>query len=65
LSYHPIAWEQIYKNRAGGEGAGNSLGGFIFEWLDNWWQNGDPGIHNGDLEFMGIAGQGDGSQSPF
>jgi beta-glucuronidase len=31
-------------HRAGGLGAGNSLGGFIFEWQDEWWKSGagDP-----------------------
>lgn len=65
LDYHTIAWEEIRDNRAGGTGEGNSLGGFIFEWLDNWWQNQKPDIQNGDLEFFGVAGQGDGSCSPF
>jgi hypothetical protein len=30
---------EIYKNRAGGEGTGNSLGGFAFEWSDEWWKH--------------------------
>ena len=31
-------------NRAGGMGAGNALGGFLFEWQDEWWKSGanDP-----------------------
>lgn len=39
-----LLWVEIMKNRAGGEGAGNSLGGFVFEWTDEWWK------HNPDSE---------------
>ena len=38
-------WRQIYKNLAGVEsGAGNCLGGTLFEWADEWWKHneGDP-----------------------
>ncbi len=31
-------WREIEKNSAGGKGEGNSLGGFIFEWSDEWWK---------------------------
>lgn len=31
-------WLEVEKNRAGGPGAGNSLGGFVFEWSDEWWR---------------------------
>lgn len=34
-----LQWLEIYKNRARGEGEGNSLGGFVFEWLDEWWKH--------------------------
>lgn len=33
-----MQWLEIYKNKAGGEGSGNSLGGFVFEWCDEWWK---------------------------
>jgi len=32
-------WEDIEFNRAGGSGVGNSIGGFVFEWLDEWWKD--------------------------
>jgi len=31
-------WQEIEKNSAGGTGEGNSLGGFVFEWNDEWWK---------------------------
>lgn len=34
-----LQWNEIVKNRAGGAGAGNSLGGFVFEWCDEWWKH--------------------------
>lgn len=40
-------WEEIEANRArgsprgeaAGKGEGNSLGGFVFEWTDEWWKH--------------------------
>lgn len=65
LKYHRTAWEDINRNLSGGEGQGNALGGFIFEWVDNWWQNGAPESHKGMNEFCGITSQGKGSISPY
>lgn len=39
-------WRQIYENLAGNEkGAGNCLGGAMFEWTDEWWKHNE---HNPD-----------------
>lgn len=32
-------WEDIVFNSEGHGGAGNSIGGFLFEWLDEWWKD--------------------------
>ena len=32
-------WLEIEKNSRGGSGEGNSLGGFVFEWNDEWWKH--------------------------
>ncbi|MBP7056285.1 MAG: hypothetical protein KBB52_05490 [Candidatus Omnitrophica bacterium] len=79
-SYHKNAWEDIMYNTAGEPGAGNSIGGVIFEWLDEWWkapndpydrQNRSPTVDMAfpdgwsQEEFLGIAGQGDGRYSPL
>jgi len=33
-------WRQIYANLAGSKkGAGNCIGGTIFEWMDEWWKH--------------------------
>ena len=59
------------------EGAGNSVGGMAFEWLDEWWKDYSPSIHDTKAdavgpfpggyyfeEWFGIFGQGDGSSKP-
>lgn len=77
--YHRNAWKDIEKNSYNGSGAGNSLGGVVFCWLDKWWLCGDPAVHDTDLgawegptkdgkfkdEWMGVCSQGDGTNSPF
>ena len=70
-AYHSGCWNDIYKNRAGGDGAGNAIGGVAFEWLDRWWTDGEPlsqsspSAKRADQEWIGICGQGNGSHSPF
>ena len=44
-------WNEIEKNVYGGGGAGNCLGGFVFEWTDEWWKFNEEddamwGVHN-------------------
>lgn len=77
--YHKGNWLDILYNSAGyEEGAGNSVGGMAFEWLDEWWKDYSPSIHDTKAdavgpfpggyyfeEWFGILGQGDGSQSPY
>ena len=71
-------WLDIQDNMAGGQGAGNALGGFLFEYLDEWWKAYEPAFHDkkplfsgpfpdGFMyeEWLGLCGQGDGTSSPF
>jgi len=71
----------IVLNQAGGPYTGNSIGGVIFEYLDEWWKD----THNHPVdqqqynpqfpaaffdgydheEWFGIVGQGSGRNSPF
>ncbi|OPX28530.1 MAG: hypothetical protein B1H08_05750 [Candidatus Omnitrophica bacterium 4484_171] len=75
--YHRNAWRDIYHNSCG-FGAGNSLGGIAFEWLDEWWKAYEPAYHDrkglfagpfldGYMheEWLGICSQGNGKHSPF
>jgi len=77
--YHKGNWLDILDNSAGhSEGAGNSVGGMAFEWLDEWWKDYSPSLHDTKAdaigpfpggyyfeEWFGIFGQGDGTQSPY
>ncbi|MFA5038051.1 MAG: glycoside hydrolase family 2 TIM barrel-domain containing protein [Candidatus Omnitrophota bacterium] len=72
------SWEDIRENAAFGQGSGNSVGAFLFEYLDEWWKGYEPAVHDtkglwvgpfpdGFMheEWLGVAGQGDGKMSPF
>jgi len=76
--YLKNAWGDIAYNSAGYPGAGNSIGGVLFEWIDEWWKAYEPAMHDAKKnwsgpfpdgwnyeEWLGIAGQGDGKHSPF
>ncbi|MDP3731721.1 MAG: glycoside hydrolase family 2 TIM barrel-domain containing protein [Candidatus Omnitrophota bacterium] len=76
--YHRAAWEDIENNMALRPGAGNAIGGVVFEWLDEWWKAYEPSIHDtkglfagpfpdGYMheEWLGVASQGGGKSSPF
>lgn len=79
--YHYGNLRDIVLNQAGGVYQGNSIGGIIFEYLDEWWK--DTHGHPEDVqqrkpqypsasfdgynheEWFGIVGQGSGQHSPF
>jgi len=76
--YLRSAWEDIYYNSAFKGGVGNALGEVVFEYLDEWWKQYEPFVHDkrgvamGPFpdgyfheEWFGLAGQGDGKLSPF
>lgn len=71
VKVHKMCWEDIYAHRAGGSKApGNAIGGFVFVWVDDWWQSGNPGGHDltedgWNYEWHGLLSQGNGKNSPL
>jgi tetratricopeptide (TPR) repeat protein len=76
--YHKGNWLDILHNSAGYEGEGNAIGGIAFEFMDEWWKNYEPALHDtkADVigpfpggyyyeEWFGLVGQGNGKNSPF
>lgn len=77
-AYHRGSWEDIACNMNVNCGSGNSIGGVVFQFLDEWWKAYEPkkhdtkGFFTGPFpdgymheEWLGVAGQGDGGDSPF
>ncbi|UCD15774.1 MAG: hypothetical protein JSV34_01635 [Candidatus Omnitrophota bacterium] len=75
--YHRANWQDIYYNSCG-YGAANAIGGFVFEWLDEWWKAYEPAYHDkkglfagpfldGYMheEWLGLCSQGNGKKSPY
>ena len=75
--YHKACWLDILCNSCG-FGAGNAIGGIVFEWLDEWWKAYEPAYHDrkglfsgpfldGFMheEWLGLISQGQGKSSPY
>ena len=48
-------WEEIYRQSYGKGRIGNILGGFVFEWMDEWWKSAgmvlELDVHNTDASW--------------
>jgi len=53
--YNVANWKEIYENAAGMGKAGNSIGGFTFQFSDGWWKYGqtkDLDVHNTNASWV-------------
>jgi len=51
-------WQEMYNKAAGNAEEGNSIGGFVFEWRDEWWkylQNENLDIHDNHASWSNQA----------
>ncbi|OPY88309.1 MAG: Glycosyl hydrolases family 2, TIM barrel domain [Smithella sp. PtaU1.Bin162] len=65
---HLRAWEDIVRHSVGSEKPGNAIGGFVFQWVDEWWfdgnkwgQNINPKGDGWNHEYNGMFSLGSGS----
>ena len=65
---HQLSWKDIALHAAGKQSPGNAIGGFVYEWVDEWWKDGEPAKQNlnsdrnaWDHEYSGVVSMGDGS----
>ncbi len=80
VKYHEGNWEDIELNSSGRGEEGNSIGGIVFEYVDEWWKSNQGGWDTQDTaqdspmafpdgwsseEWYGVMSQGNGSESPF
>jgi hypothetical protein len=56
-------WKEIYANAAGKGKAGNSIGGFTFQFSDGWWKNGQT--YNLDMHDSTASWSNGGYQNDF
>jgi beta-glucuronidase len=78
--YLVSSWADIEAHAAGAR-VGNSIGGVVFEWIDEWWKAGpEYDVRTQDMEpqgrgpfpggymyeeWLGLVSQGDGDNSPY
>ncbi len=58
-------WKEIYENAAGLGKAGNSIGGFTFQFSDGWWKFGFDDRKNADIHDNNASWSNGGYQSDF
>jgi len=58
-------WKEIYENAAGVGKAGNSIGGFTFQFSDGWWKYGFDNRENADVHDNKASWANGGYQKDF